>query len=226
MNADDVQTRRDFALMVNATLEGVYGKAALTVPQLTMWFRALEDLSLEEVRRGLSGHVADVSAGQFPPKPADVRRAATGGAGAAAIAWGKVARASRLVGCYASVVFDDAAIHAAVVDLGGWTAICRTAESELPHLQRRFEASYSAHRQAGTRDVPGVLLGINDAGNISAGYLEAVRAPVLIGDVEKCAQVRALGHDGAPITRGLPRSRSKALSLAGELAKLDGVLRG
>lgn len=220
---DDVETRRDFALMVNATIAGVYGKPELTVATLRMWFLALADLELAEVRRGLSAHVADSVSGQFPPKPADVRRAATGGAGASAIAWGKVSRATRLVGAYSSVVFDEAAIHAAIVDLGGWASVCRVSEDELPHLQRRFEASYSAHKAAGTREVPGVLLGVADASNIAGGYLENVREPTPIGDVAKCAQVRALGSDAARLAHGLPKPSGR-LTLAGELAKLEVVL--
>ena len=190
---DDVQTRRDFALMVNATLVGVYGKEELTVEQLRMWFLSLIDLELTEIREGLSRHVADTTSGQFSPKPADVRRAARGGSGASTIAWGKVSRAMRLIGAYTSVVFDDAAIHAAIVDLGGWSAVCCTDEKELPHLQRRFESAHAAHTASGAHSAPGVLLGINDAQNTAAGYLEAVRAPVPIGDVAKCLELHKRG---------------------------------
>lgn len=211
---DDIETRRDFALMVNATIAGIYGKPELTVAQLRMWQLALMDLELDDVKRGLTAHVRDEQAGQFPPKPADVRRGASGGVGAGSLAWGKVARATRLVGAYSSVVFDDAAIHAAVVDLGGWAAVCRTPEGELPHLQRRFEAAYAAHRAAGTRDVPGVLLGVSDAANKAGGFHEFVKPPVLIGDVERCEAIAQLGDASQVGLRRLGASSAPAMAQA------------
>ena len=63
------------------------------------------------------------------------------------------------VGAYSDVVFDDAAIHAAIDDLGGWPKLCRTDLRELGHLQHRFMQSYHAYTARRQFDYPKRLCG-------------------------------------------------------------------
>lgn len=202
---DDSETRRDFAAMLAATME-IYGKPAPERAVMAMWWSALLRYDIAEVRDALSRHVSDPDVGQFPPKPADVVRKIDGGtAGNAALAWGKVQRAIGAVGTYRSVVFDDPAIHAAMVDLGGWAWLGRQPASELPHIQRRFEASYRAHRERGMREYPARLCGISEAQNAALGF--AAEPPVLIGDAERCQQVLT---GGGSVTLRLTQAGSAA----------------
>lgn len=215
---DDLDTKREFAAAVTLTLCGIYGKPKPERDMLAMWFSVLRPYSLDDIRQAFSRHVGDTDRGQFPPRPADIVRIIDGSAsGAAPLAWGKVIRAAQQVGAYSSVTFDDPAIHAAISDLGGWPEICRTEADELPFVQRRFEASYRAHRERGGFEFPPRLPGIHAINNAARGYGDETRS-VLIGDPEQCKEVLRLGtSSGLRITqeaRGLrPVNAAAVLSL-------------
>jgi hypothetical protein len=194
---DDADTRKTFAAMLSAVMVGIYGRPPLDVAATRMWFLALQRYELGAIRDALSRHVADPASGQYPPRPADIVRQIDGAPDtAASLAWSDVCRAMRLVGAYASVVFADAAIHAAITDLGGWPALCHTPDDELPFVQRRFMAAYQAHRTSGVGEYPAVLAGIHAQQQRALGYSEHVQPPRLVGDEAACRRVLAGGTDG------------------------------
>lgn len=164
---------------------------------LSVWWAACQPFDLEQVRKALTAHAMDPERGRFPPMPADIVLHLKGThSDRALVAWGKVYEAIQRVGGYQSVVFDDGAIHAAIEDIGGWIAVCRSPEDELSHLQRRFCDSYRVRsRQADTKFAP-VLIGAHELENRLAGKRTA--PPILIGDPH---QARLVMLDGVETTR-------------------------
>jgi hypothetical protein len=120
----------------------------------------------------------------------------------------------RIVGAYESVVFADPAIHAAITDLGGWPAMCRTPEDELTFVQRRFAGAYTAHRARGVGEYPAVLAGLHEQQQRALGYAEHVQPPRLIGDEAACRRVIAGGTDG--LLHGIRQIGREILSTAAE----------
>lgn len=165
---------------------GFYGQTVSPFA-IEVWWSACQPYTLEQVRKALSSHATDPDVGRFTPKPSDIVRVLGGTHSDRSLtAWNKVHQAMSAVGAYQSVIFDDSAIHTAVEDIGGWTAICRSEVDELPHLQRRFCASYlSAVR--GERQHPPRLVG--DFERLSMRGPHDPPKPVLIGDPEKCMAV-------------------------------------
>lgn len=192
---DDSETKRELAAILTLTLCGVYGKAKPERDMVLLWFGALQRFELQDIRAAFSRHVGDPDRGQFPPRPADIVRQIDGSTtGAAPLAWGKVIRAVAQVGSYSTVVFDDAAIHAVIADLGGWPEICRTNNEELPFLQRRFESAYRSYRERGKFDYPPRLLGSHAIQNSATGH--AIGGALLIGDPQACQLVQERGASG------------------------------
>ncbi|MCP5015155.1 MAG: hypothetical protein GY938_07705, partial [Ketobacter sp.] len=142
-----------------------------------VWWSAVKRFELPEIRRALSIHAQDPDTGQFPPKPADVVRALSGGKASAALqAWSKVEKTIRCVGSYESVCFDDHAIHAVLSDMGGWVEICKVLEKELPFKAREFERRYQGYAmQGGAKEYPKSLTGMVEADGRNV-------VPVMIGD--------------------------------------------
>lgn len=178
-------------------LQGVhdfYGRE-MSVFAGQVWWQACAGFELERVTKAFSGHLMDAERGQFMPKPADIVRLLDGTrTDRSLIAWGKVFDAMRSVGAYQSVAFDDAAIHAAVEDCGGWTQMCRGKLDELPFLQKRFCDAYRAYVARGGFPYPAKLLGEHEASNRLRGHQTA--PPVLIGD--RGAAQRVIERGGTP----------------------------
>lgn len=182
MNAND---RKDFAdLMADAL---AFYRQDLSTFALSVWWEACKGFTLEQVRKAMTAHAMDPERGQFAPKPADLVRLLVGTqTDRSLIAWGRVHQAMAQVGAYASIDFEDAAIHSAIMDMGGWPKLCRTTTDELPFLQKRFcdlyrayharpEAAH-AHRLIGeheqinaalSRAVPGLQIGAESVPRLS-----------------------------------------------------------
>jgi hypothetical protein len=162
---------------------------------LSVWWQACENFELEQVRKAFTSHAMDPERGQFAPKPADVVRQLQGTfTDRSLIAWGKVLDAVRRVGAYQSVTFDDPAIHAAIVDLGGWPKVCRSEMEELAFIERRFCAMHKAYSLRPDIPYPSKLIGQHEADNQGAGY-EAPK-PYLIGDAKRAEAVLQNGSSG------------------------------
>jgi hypothetical protein len=147
---------------------------------LQVWWLALRGYSLEAVRGALGAHARDPERGAFAPYPADVIRILDGRhADRALLAWHRVLGATHTVGHYASVDFGDAFIHAAIVDVGGWPALCCTPADELDFVRRRFCESFRAYLAAGgvPPDTPARLAGEHERTNAALGYIAAGEAP-------------------------------------------------
>lgn len=157
---------------------------------LAYWFNALAGYDLRVISQALSDHVRDPDVGRYPVKPADVVRRIDGGGEMRALqAWSLVERTMRAIGPWQTVTFDDPAIHAVIVDLGGWIRLCETRTTEMPSVRTEFVRRFVAYltRPLAVRDVPRALLGM---GSIAT-------SPRLAGNPDRAL---ALWREGADST--------------------------
>lgn len=190
MKADDLERFQD--LLTDAL---AFWRQDVSTFALTVWWEACKPFEFEQVSKALSAHAVDPERGRFPPMPSDVVKALHGTmVDRSLIAWGKLLDAMQRVGAYNSVSFDDGAIHAAVVDMGGWTAVCRSKAEDMPHMQRRFCELHRAYSARPDIPYPPRLVGESESQNRAAG--KRVAPPLLIGDPAKAQRVIALGNDG------------------------------
>ena len=133
---------------------------------------------------------------QFAPKLADIKKLIEGSTQTQGMrAWAKVETAVRSVGAYRSVAFDDPLIHVVIVEMGGWTTLCRSAVDEMPFKAREFERRYAAYRLR--RELPNFpprLMGESESQNRLNGRADYEVRPVLIGDPERAARVIEQGQ--------------------------------
>lgn len=181
----------------------VYDKT-LSNEMADVWFDALADVSVEAFAHALTAHVRNPDTGQFPPKPADVIKAITGGIDAVCqLAWTKVAGAVGSVGPWQSVAFDDPLIHRVIDDMGGWPAMCGHGEKEWPFTQKEFMQRYRAIQ---TRQVPvdhaPYLIGLSEASNARRGVElpERLSRLSLVGDKQRAQAVMASGSFKPAVT--------------------------
>jgi hypothetical protein len=164
---------------------------------LSVWWAACEPFDLEQVRKAMTIHAKDAEAGKFCPKPADIVRVLAGTAtDRAMLAWGKAFDAMGRVGAYTDVVFDDAAIHAVIEDLGGWPKVCRTEQKELGYLQHRFCEGYRAYAGRGKFDYPKRLPGDRSPDAEYAKKGLPLPRPAIVGDPDVARDVYEGGGAG------------------------------
>ena len=173
-------------------------KQDVTPFSFSVWWQTCQKYDIEQVRKVFTSHVMDAERGMFPPKPADLVRQLEGTAtDKAMLAWGKAYEAMQSVGAYTDVVFDDAAIHATIEDLGGWPKICRSETKDLGYLQHRFCEFHRAYSERGQFDYPKRLCGERSPDHEFTSRGLPVPKPVVIGDVEKARIVYRNGVTGA-----------------------------
>ena len=174
-----------------------YYRQDLSTFAMQVWWDAFQHFDFDQVSRALSKHATDPDRGQFAPKVADLVRVLSGtSTDRAAIAWGKALDAAQRVGAYTDVVFDDAAIHAAIEDLGGWPKFCRSETKELSYLQHRFCEAHRAYVGRESFDFPKVLGGDRSSDDMYALKGLKPPRPAVIGDTEKAKLVFLSGQTG------------------------------
>lgn len=172
----------------------MYGKPRMSDEVAMLHFGALQDYSLEDVRKGFFAALRNPDSGQFMPRPADVIRELSGSSDTrAAVAWAKVYEAICRVGHMPSVAFDDAIIHAVIADMGGWVKLALITNDELPFRERDFLRIYRGYIGRPLGDYPRYLPGMAETENFAKGY--AVEPPLLLGDASKAEQVLLAGSD-------------------------------
>lgn len=155
--------------MLLQTLLGVYAyyDKELSELALSVWIDDLDDHEIGDIERAFVAHRRDPERGQWCPKSADILRRLDGGqSDAAHVAWTALLDQVRSVGSHSRPNLDQATRNA-IETLGGWGAVCRAEERELPHMQRRFSEAYSVWRDRAARgeDLP-ILAGITAQGRL------------------------------------------------------------
>lgn len=178
-----------------STLTGIadyYGKTLSEGVQALYW-EGLRAYDLQAVEKALWEHTQNPDNGQFMPKIADVTRNLQGRTqDQAAIAWSKVDTATRRIGTYSDVVFDDAIIHRVISDMGGWIKFGTQTEENWPFVSNEFQNRYRGYKMRG--EVPEylpVMTGIANAHNSKEGFRK--QAPMLIGNEVRAKQVMLAG---------------------------------
>lgn len=192
-------------------------RQTLTPMMTQILWQALRGYDLQAISKAFDKHLMNPDTGQFPPKPADIVRLLDGGTeDQAQLAWAKVDKAVRQVGAYQSVVFDDAVIHAVLMDMGGWIALGNCTEDEWPFKAREFEKRYRGYTLRGMVQYQRQLTGIAEAQNQQAG--RQVQPPIMFGDAGRCRLVYQGGQDRVvPLMRAMSADDLKpALALVRE----------
>jgi hypothetical protein len=122
----------------------------------------------------------------------------------AALAWGKVLGALGSVGAYQDVLFDDASIHASIVDCGGWIKMCRSEMSELSYLQHRFCQSYKAYAARGQFEYPALLTGDRSPDSEYLKFGRKIPRPAIVGNPDLASVVSKGGGAGGPAISFMP----------------------
>lgn len=150
----------------------------ITRHTIDLYFAALEEYDINDIRLAVSRHIKHPEAGRFFPAPADLIKIMQGGtASRAALAWAKVERAIREIGPWEDVVFDDPTIHLVIHELGGWGRLCEIKEADLNIKSRTFQNIYPelAARQPAERAIPALK-------GIAARPLNSAPRCALVGD--------------------------------------------
>lgn len=190
MNDGDVEK---FVTLVSDAL--AYWKQPVSEFALHVWTEGCKDYTIEQVSKAIQTYAMDPDCGHFAPKVSDIIRLIDGSsADRAAIAWGMVLEGAKSVGAYRDVCFDDPVIHAAVMDCGGWPAICRTETDHLSYAQHRFTEAYRANANR-PNGHPALLRGERSPDLEYEKKGLPVPRPILIGNPAKALEVRASGSD-------------------------------
>jgi hypothetical protein len=185
--------KKDFALLIAGVM--AYHRQPCSDALIHMYWRGCQQWELAQVGKAIDQLTRDAEAGKFPPKIGDITRMLEGThTDRSQIAWGKALGAMQSVGAYTDVIFDDAAIHAVVEDMGGWPKLCRTELKDLGYVQHRFCESHRAYTSRGKFEYQKRLPGerSSDAAYMAKGL--PVPSPALVGDMEACAAVYESGN--------------------------------
>jgi hypothetical protein len=193
----------NFASMLTATLEIYNVKVNPMV--ISIWWKTLERFEFLVVEQAFTAHVTDTDVGHFSPKPASILQNIEGSRETRAMmAWAKVEKAVRRIGAGDTVVFDDEVIHATLDDMGGWIKLCSCELDEMPFRANEFSKRYNALAKHGFSEYPRKLIGKYETTNLANGFVNAIAAPVTIGEVEKCRLVFKQGSTAQGLINRAP----------------------
>jgi hypothetical protein len=142
------QDRGDFATLMLGLGE-TYGEP-VSDARMEIYFNALADMDLSDVRKAATAHVR---MSKFFPRPAELRDVLDGSPeDRAELAWMTVPAIVRRFGYYREPHVEDwhdAATRRAALELyGGWRALCSSLPAEGPELlgyRKAFLAAYRAY---------------------------------------------------------------------------------
>jgi hypothetical protein len=198
MNANQ---KADFYSLVSDALG--FWKQDVSEFGLSVWWEGCKGFDFEQVSKALSAHATDPDRGQFAPKVADIVRQLGGtSTDRALVAWSKVHGAMSNVGAYQDVVFDDAAIHAVIQDMGGWPKLCRAELKEIGFLQHKFCETYRSYVNREFFDYPPRLVGDNGSSELWTKRGLKPPPPTVIGNVEQARLVykKSMQHGASNLT--------------------------
>ena len=152
--------------------------------RMEIYAECLADLPIDKIKFGIVRLIKTRSFAGNLPTVAEIREAATGGAGAIALrivtAWDKFMYALNRHAPYDSVQFDDPIICHIVRQWGGWTEMGDWPASETKWKRKEFEKLYEAYAVSDNLPEPDQhLIGLTEANN-RALYPEFVPKPILI----------------------------------------------
>ncbi len=192
-------TKSDFQafIAIMGAIAETLGQPKLSRLGLKLFFDVLGPYSFEEVSNAL---YATLRQSPFMPKPSDVVRYIEGTAeDRGREAWHAVLQAMRKHGAYASVRFDDPAIHFAIERMGGWQKLCLMPEDELPFRERDFIGHYKRGERAGWDTVIKRFVGIIEQQNSQNGWTDAIPKTVEISTRNKILALELRDDNGKAV---------------------------
>lgn len=150
MTENDRVPFAEFMLALGET----YGEQ-VTDARMEIYFGALSDLPLIDIRRAATIHVRTQ---KFFPRPSELREAMTGSVeDRADLAWVQLLQLVRHVGYLGTPDFGgDVALQRAALEMfGGWTALCSNLPAQGPELlgyAKQFKATYQAYDNRAARE--------------------------------------------------------------------------
>ena len=159
-----------------------YYRESVSETVIDFWTHGLAKFSFEEIQVAFERWMRT---NDRMPRISNIGEILQGdGSGRALAALLTVEKAMDEHGAYATVVFDDPAIHATIQSLGGWIKACRQTEYEFTWWKKDFRERYQMIDQRGLPpDVPLKLFGLFDQTNLPMG--RPPQTPRLIGDPGK-----------------------------------------
>lgn len=133
--------------------------------RLEIYFAALADLPLAEIRDAANVHVR---AEKFFPRVSELREAVGGSVQERAdLAWVELLRQVRRVGYMGTPTWTDPALARAAMELyGGWRALCESLPGDGPELlgaAKLFKATYAAYARREGRQATALPPGREEA---------------------------------------------------------------
>ena len=206
----------------NVLIQGVADcySQTLTAQGIALRFKMLMQFEYVEVERAALSIMASRKYTSMPT-PADFLEHISGGSAEdkAEIEAGKVLDAIGRHGGYASVVFDDAATQAVIVQAyGGWPKLCaECGVEESEHwFRKNFAKTWAAYSRQGVKQT-GHLPGLFEISNHSNGFYEHIPPPKLVGDPAKARAVLDAGKSVLALSE-------KPENMRGEIRPLSGLL--
>jgi len=158
----DNSDKKEFAILFYGTGE-LYDKS-VSKNLLQLYFDALKNYSIEDVKSGVSKHALDPKHGTFFPKPADIVRhlqaSEISTEQKAELAWAQVMREIRRTGSYGTLKLDDKQAIAAVKSLGSWQQLCSSTETDMTWKKKEFISMYETYERTPVELLPSSLPGI------------------------------------------------------------------
>ncbi|MCP4394856.1 MAG: hypothetical protein GY804_11420 [Alphaproteobacteria bacterium] len=131
---------------------------------MQIYFDALTDYSIEDVKKGFGKHSLDAKHGSFFPKPADiVRHLQTGQLSTeekAELAWGQITYELRKTGSYGNLELDDKQALAALRSFTSWKEFCAMDVTKLTWAKKEFMSMYSTYQNTPLEMLPSSLPGL------------------------------------------------------------------
>jgi hypothetical protein len=226
---------KQFSQLLIATCQAMQPTRELNPAVLEIYFTALAEYPIEDVRRVLSDIVRTE---KFFPVPATIIERITGPLeDNALLALKKFEDAVDRHGPTRSMVFDDHIIHAVVDALfggAGWEGGCTKTHDEWTWLRKDFVKLYAAYVRTGIRpdQVRPVLIGTAEHGlflnplpydeEINARLTRRMYRRVFIGDRSSAVHARMIGDSPADDKQPMRIGRiEKPMEMIGNLAEAE-----
>ncbi len=175
-----------------ATLAETFGNTSPSEQKIEIYYRALSDLTIEQVDAAVINLVKTRTITSTLPVPAEIRDVLGAGKGDALLALKKAENAVERHGSYTSVVFDDPVIHMVIASMGGWPKFCCPSaygdDQQWQWKQKEFMSLYEAFSKNPKVECPLQLSGICDSYNSANGFDKYISKPAIIGDERKAIE--------------------------------------
>lgn len=138
----------------------------ISKPLMQIFYQALIQYSIEQVKAGFSKHFVDPKNGTFFPKAADIVRMIESDKpsteDSARLAWLAIIGEIRRTGAYDSLKLNDKLALGSLKSIGGWNYLCMSQESNLPFIEKEFISAYQAMERTPIESLPDSLPGLEE----------------------------------------------------------------